>query len=267
MGDSVVSRETTSAEVFGDRLELARRFADILRTDGITRGLIGPREADRVWERHVLNCAALAPALPRGASVLDVGSGAGLPGLVLAIARPDTAVTLLEPLQRRVTFLQDAIAALELPVTVVRGRAEDAARRREIVPSGAGARRRPLSHPTSAGGSVGGAGGSRAGVGPGAADRGDADPAPDVGVVAPVDIVTARAVAPLSRLVEWCLPLVRPGGALLAMKGERVAAELRSADEVLRRLGAATWSLEDYVIDGVQPATRVVRVVAAPARR
>lgn len=239
--EPVVSRETTSAEVFGDRLELARRFADILRTDGITRGLIGPREADRVWERHVLNCAALAPALPDGSSVLDVGSGAGLPGVVLAIARPDTAVTLLEPLQRRVNFLLDVIAALGLPVTVVRGRAQDVSRRRR-------ASDRRWTDPRTSD--------RRAGVVPAVAETGDA------GMVGPVDIVTARAVAPLSRLADWCLPLVRPGGALLALKGERAAAELESAAELLGRLGATAWSLEDYRIDGLQPATRVVRVVA-----
>lgn len=267
MTDAVVSRETTSAEVFGDRLDLARRFADILRTDAITRGLIGPREGERVWERHVLNCAAVAPALPVGASVLDVGSGAGLPGLVLAIARPDTAVTLLEPLQRRVDFLEDTIAALGLSVTVVRARAEDLAARLAASRAGGGVRRRAAaSRQASRRGGDGRAGGSRAshtqvGVAPAMADRGD------VGPVGPADIVTARAVAPLSRLVEWCLPLVRPGGALLAVKGVRAAAELGAAEGHLGRLGASSWSLEDYLIDGLQPPTRVVRVTAAPAQR
>lgn len=241
MTQPAVSRETTSAEVFGDRLEVARRFADILRTDGITRGLIGPREADRVWERHVLNCAALAPALPDESSVLDVGSGAGLPGLVLAIARPDTAVTLLEPLQRRVNFLREAIAALGLSVTVVRGRAEDVVRLRRARDGG---RTNPRTHDR------------RTGAAPTVAETGEA------ATVAPVDVVTARAVAPLSRLADWCLPLLRPGGVLLAVKGERAAAELESAGELLGALGATSWSLEDYRIDGLQPATRVVRVVA-----
>ena len=100
-------------------------YAERLATDGVVRGLIGPREAPRLWERHVVNCALLAPALPEGARVADIGSGAGLPGLVLAIARPDVTVTLVEPLLRRTTFLEETVAALDLTnVVVVRGRAE-----------------------------------------------------------------------------------------------------------------------------------------------
>ncbi|WP_364512299.1 16S rRNA (guanine(527)-N(7))-methyltransferase RsmG [Nocardioides sp. LML1-1-1.1] len=100
-------------------------YAERLATDGVVRGLIGPREAPRLWERHVLNCALLAPALPEGARVADIGSGAGLPGLVVAIARPDVAVTLIEPLLRRTTFLEESVAELGLTnVVVVRGRAD-----------------------------------------------------------------------------------------------------------------------------------------------
>jgi 16S rRNA (guanine527-N7)-methyltransferase len=111
---------------FADRTPLAERYAELLVTDGITRGMIGPREADRVWERHLLNCAAVAPLLPHGARVIDLGSGAGLPGIPLAIARPDLAMILLEPLQRRISFLRDCLGVLDLPgVTVVHGRAED----------------------------------------------------------------------------------------------------------------------------------------------
>ena len=109
-----------------DRLALAERYTELLATEGVLRGLIGPREAPRLWERHVLNSAVLAEAVPDGASVCDIGTGAGLPGLVLAIARPDLAVTLVEPLLRRTTFLDEVVAELELGhVTVVRGRAED----------------------------------------------------------------------------------------------------------------------------------------------
>lgn len=109
----------------GDRLPLAERFAAVLADDGVVRGLIGPREAPRLWERHLLNCAVLGRAVAQDGSVCDIGSGAGLPGLVLAIARPDLQVTLVEPLLRRTTFLQEVVADLALPnVEVVRGRAE-----------------------------------------------------------------------------------------------------------------------------------------------
>lgn len=111
--------------MFGDRLPLAERFAAMLATDGVLRGLIGPREAPRLWERHLLNCAVLGEALDDGVSVCDIGSGAGLPGIVLAIARPDLELTLVEPLLRRTTFLDEVVETLGLPrVRVVRARAE-----------------------------------------------------------------------------------------------------------------------------------------------
>lgn len=126
-----VSRETPSVpevarRVFpSGRQELAARYAELLATDGVVRGLIGPREAPRLWDRHLVNCALLAGLLPGDATVADIGSGAGLPGLVLAIARPDVRVTLVEPLLRRTTFLEEAVAALGLDnVEVRRGRAE-----------------------------------------------------------------------------------------------------------------------------------------------
>lgn len=129
MGD--VSRETPSVpevarRVFHiDRLPLAESYAGLLATAGVERGLIGPREAPRLWDRHLLNCAVLGDLLPPEASVADVGSGAGLPGLVLAIHRPDLRMTLIEPLLRRTTFLEEAVAQLSLDnVQVVRGRAD-----------------------------------------------------------------------------------------------------------------------------------------------
>jgi 16S rRNA (guanine527-N7)-methyltransferase len=123
-----VSRETPEVtgarDVFGGRLALAIRYAELLETDGVLRGLIGPREGPRIWERHVLNCAAVSAVIPESADVCDIGSGAGLPGLVLAIARPDLAVTLVEPLHRRTVFLHEAIAELSLDnVGVVQGKA------------------------------------------------------------------------------------------------------------------------------------------------
>jgi len=113
--------------VFGDRLPLAEQYAHLLATDGVVRGLIGPREAPRLWDRHLLNCAVIADLIGRGSSVVDVGSGAGLPGIVLAIARPDLEITLVEPLARRCDFLVEAVEALALDdrVEVVRARAEE----------------------------------------------------------------------------------------------------------------------------------------------
>lgn len=120
---------TAARTLFGDRLSLAVAYAGLLVTDGVVRGLIGPREAPRIWDRHLLNCAAVAERIPLGSTVLDVGSGAGLPGLVLAVARPDLSVTLVEPLARRTAFLVEAVAQLDLAasVQVVRGRAEEIA--------------------------------------------------------------------------------------------------------------------------------------------
>lgn len=130
-----VSRETRASPpapvsawgVFpSGRLSLAERYAALLATEGVVRGLIGPREAPRLWDRHLLNCAVLADEIPEDATVCDVGSGAGLPGLVLAIVRPDVTVTLVEPLLRRTTFLEEVVEDLGLDhVEVVRGRADD----------------------------------------------------------------------------------------------------------------------------------------------
>jgi len=172
--DPAVPAEAGS--VFGPAVDAAAEYARLLATEGTVRGLIGPREVPRLWERHLLNSAAIASLVPAGARVIDVGSGAGLPGIPLALARPDLTVTLLEPLARRVAFLTECVRRLGLErVTVVRGRAEEGPIRRQL----------------------GGA-----------------------------DVVTARAVAPLDKLAGWCLPLLRPGGLLLAMKGSTAAAEL-----------------------------------------
>jgi 16S rRNA (guanine527-N7)-methyltransferase len=112
--------------VFSDALPLAVRFADLLATEATVRGLIGPREVPRLWARHLLNCAVVTDLVAEGASVADIGSGAGLPGLVMAIRRPDLTVALVEPLLRRTTFLDEAVERLGLPnVRVVRARAEE----------------------------------------------------------------------------------------------------------------------------------------------
>lgn len=114
-----------AVDVFGDRLELAQRYADLLATTGISHGLVGPREAGRLWERHLVNCAVMETLVPQGQDVIDIGSGAGLPGVVLAVVRPDLALHLVEPLLRRTTWLESTVEELGLGnVTVHRGRAE-----------------------------------------------------------------------------------------------------------------------------------------------
>jgi 16S rRNA (guanine527-N7)-methyltransferase len=201
-------------DIFGDSLPLAERYAEFLADAGLERGLLGPREVDRLWDRHLMNCAVLGEAIPERTSVMDIGSGAGLPGLVLAIVRPDLSITLLEPLLRRTTFLSECVTMLGLDnVEVRRGRAE------EVVKDYA------------------------------------------------VDVVTARAVAPLERLVRWALPLLRPGGELLALKGERAATELKEAGPVLERFGVRTAELLQVGHGKVEPPTTIVRVVAEHAPR
>nr|A8LXK0.1 RecName: Full=Ribosomal RNA small subunit methyltransferase G; AltName: Full=16S rRNA 7-methylguanosine methyltransferase; Short=16S rRNA m7G methyltransferase [Salinispora arenicola CNS-205] len=214
---------TAARTLFGDRLDLAVAYAGLLVTDGVIRGLIGPREAPRLWDRHLLNCAAATERIPLGATVVDVGSGAGLPGLVLAVARPDLSVVLVEPLARRTAFLVEAVEQLELgaSVRVVRGRAEEVA--------------------------VGGAG------------------------VEPLtgDVVTARAVAPLDRLARWCLPLVVPGGRMVALKGASAAGEAAEHAAVVQRLGGGAPEVHQCGVGVVEPPTTVIeirreRVVATP---
>lgn len=221
--ESVVSRETSGAPltppaplsargVFGsERLPLAERYAELLATEGVLRGLIGPREVPRLWERHLVNCAVLAELIPEGATVCDLGTGAGLPGIVIGLVRPDVTVTLVEPLLRRTTFLDEVVAELGLShCQVVRRRAEQL-------------------H-----------GGER------------------------YDVVTSRAVAPLSRLLGWSMPLVSPTGALIAMKGSRAAEEVAQADEALAEFGCAApeiLTLGAGAPAELDPATTVVRVV------
>jgi len=177
--------------VFAERLSLVERYVDLLTTAGVARGLIGPREAPRLWERHILNCAVVLPRVPTDATVADVGSGAGLPGIVWAIARPDLTVTLIEPLLRRTVFLEEVVAELGLErVTVLRARAEE--------------------------------------------------------VRENFDVVTARAVAPLEKLAGWCLPLVRRGGVLLALKGQRAEEEVASSQVSLRKMGATDIVVSSY---------------------
>lgn len=171
-----------AGEVFRD-IETINLYVDKLISDGVTRGLLGPKEPSRIWSRHILNCAALCEVLPQGAEVIDIGSGAGLPGIVVAIARPDLRIILLEPMLRRWTFLGETVDQLGLAerVQVVRGRAEDCADRYEIV--------------------------------------------------------TARAVARLAKLLRWTIPLFYPTGRLLALKGDSAQDEIDEAEDLLMASG------------------------------
>ena len=180
-----------AAGVFHDRLEVVTRYAEILAGDGVERGMIGPREVPRLWDRHLLNSGVVLPRIPHAATVADVGSGAGLPGLVWAIGRPDLSVTLVEPLLRRTSFLEEVVAELGLEnVRVLRARAEE--------------------------------------------------------VDETFDVVTARAVAALEKLAKWCMPLVAPGGVLLALKGRSAADEVQQAKRTLGRLGATATLIRTY---------------------
>lgn len=118
-----VSRETLIDLYFPSKQDEIRAFAAFLESAGIERGLIGPREGEKIWERHIFNSLPVISLIPEGSSVIDIGSGAGLPGIPIALARPDLHVTLIEPLQRRVDFLNEAVS--ELGITVLRGRAQD----------------------------------------------------------------------------------------------------------------------------------------------
>ena len=122
-GNPSVSRETLIAQHFPGAEEEIARYATLLITEGIKRGLIGPQEGERIWERHIFNSLPVSTLIPEGSSVIDIGSGAGLPGIPLALSRPDITVTLIEPIQRRVDFLIEAVEGLN--ITVLRGRAED----------------------------------------------------------------------------------------------------------------------------------------------
>jgi 16S rRNA (guanine527-N7)-methyltransferase len=188
-GQPPAAWRAAAERLFGAALPTAERYAQLLSTTGLARGLLGPREAERMWERHLLNSAALALVVD-GRSVVDVGSGAGLPGIPLALARPDLRVVLLEPMLRRVRFLSEVVTELGLAdaVQVVRGRAPE-----------------------------------------------DVTELPFL-----ADCAVARAVAPLDRLIGWTMPVIRPGGELLALRGATADDEVRVLGHAARRAGAAS---------------------------
>jgi len=136
LAEETLTQETLIAKYFPGQEGAIAAFADFLVGAGIERGLIGPREGERIWDRHIFNCLPVTQLIPNGASLFDIGSGAGLPGVVIALARPDLQVTLIEPLERRVEFLKEAVAAipdLPFPIEVLRGRAQDVKKRADFV--------------------------------------------------------------------------------------------------------------------------------------
>ena len=197
-------------EYLGSAYLTVHRFDELLREQGVLRGLIGPREVSRLWERHLLNSASLVPYLPHTGAIVDVGSGAGLPGVVLAALLPAYEVVLLEPMERRTAWLTEVVEALALDnATVVRGRAEEQHGRISA------------------------------------------------------DAVTARAVAPMDRLARWAMPMLRPGGQLVVLKGRQASDEVEAARHVLRKLKAVrTDVLIGSTLPGLEPTT-VVRVEKA----
>lgn len=202
-----VSRETLTS-IFGDLTDQAVEYGQILATTAVERGLIGPREVDRIWDRHIFNSLPLITLMPEGATVIDIGSGAGLPGVVLGLARPDLQITLLEPLERRATFLLEVLIQLGLTnLQVVRGRAEEHKSRYQIV--------------------------------------------------------TARAVAPLPKLLQISWRLIAPGGKLLALKGESAESELASAPISRFNPSKAEVILAASALLPEQPPVRVISIEKA----
>jgi 16S rRNA (guanine527-N7)-methyltransferase len=219
--DAVGPVPAAAAEVFGSELPRAERFVGHLASTGIAWGLVGPREVPRLWDRHVLNCAVLTDLIDQDARVVDIGSGAGLPGLTIALRRPDLTVVLVEPLLRRATWLEQVVADLGLrTVTVRRARAEELHGSEQA------------------------------------------------------DYVTARAVASLDRLAQWGLPLLRPNGQLLALKGRSAEDEVARTARAVAAAGGVSTDVVSVGDGVIEPPVTVVRVRvgaggtgAAPAGR
>ena len=202
--------------VFGEHVDRAAEFVRLLEEHGVERGLIGPREVDRIWDRHVLNSAVIEELFGKNERVVDVGSGAGLPGVPLAIARPDLRITLLEPMARRIAWLEEVKERLQLDnVTVLRGRAEEGPVRKQLLNC---------------------------------------------------DSVTARAVAPLEKLAKWCLPLLKGGGRMVALKGERAQEELERDGAAVLKAGGANLSVVAVGADVLEVPTTVL-IVERQTRR
>ncbi|MDO5033824.1 MAG: 16S rRNA (guanine(527)-N(7))-methyltransferase RsmG [Actinomycetaceae bacterium] len=215
-GDSHASDEFAQVEepteavrdLFGAHFANMEHFARMLVDEGELRGLIGPRELPRIWSRHIVNSAAVLEFIPNGVQVLDVGSGAGFPGLVIAIARPDLDVHLVEPMARRCEWLADVVDEIGLDnVTIHNVRAEE------------------LHH------------------------------------VGQADVVTSRAVANLKQLTKWTMPLVLPGGKMVALKGRKAREEVNAARNLFKKFGVARAKVHEVPSVMEDESTHVVEML------
>jgi 16S rRNA (guanine527-N7)-methyltransferase len=196
-----------AATIFGSGIEMARKYAELLIRDGDMLGLIGPRELPKLWTRHILNSAVVADLIEPGQKVADIGSGAGLPGIPMAIVRPDAQFVLIEPMERRANWLAE-VAIPEIGLTnvqVLRGRAEEA----------------PLSN---------------------------------------YDVATARAVSALPKLLRMMVPLVVPGGQILALKGSKAAEEIEESKPLVKKLKLSGFEVITAGAQTLDEPTTVVRI-------
>ena len=206
------------ASVLGDALDKCTLFHVKLEKEGLLRGLVGPRDMGILWERHILNSAAVVPFIRKVAGqskkkrIADVGSGGGFPGLVMAACLPDYDVTLIEPMERRVAWLRECVEIMGLQnVTIFHGRSD------EVI-------EKINSHEIEA-----------------------------------FDAVTCRAVAPMTKLAGWTIPLLRSHGSLVALKGKSAQAEIEKAAKMIRKAGGVNPRVfEAPVAPGLQPTTVVI---------
>ena len=195
-----------AAELFSDQIELARQFTNRLAEDSETYGLLGPRELSKIWSRHVINSGLLAELIPDGSNVVDVGSGAGLPGIPMAIAKPSANFTLVEPMERRANWLKSVVEDLKIPnIAVIRARAEEVKK-------------------------------------------------------SDFDYATARAVAPLDKLLKLMSPLISDStkGTVIALKGSKAQQEIEESAKILAKFG---YSTPEVLILGSGKAPETATVV------